>query len=209
MEDKLLESKSYFKKGIEWYCYRYLFCITEKSWLVLIMFALLACFCSLLLNIYVLFPIKRDLKFVRYVNHSDNEFYIIRTLSQSKKENEHVAIARYLIEKYIEIYESSAMDQKDFVRNNSTHKVYRDYKEKINNVAPTQKKKVINTNVMALSIDLSNVNSVNFAGSATAIFTVNKTHDQIVEINFTVSNIHATIKGITPFKFMVNNYRLK
>lgn len=222
MEDKLLESvknKSYFNKGVEWYCYRYLFCITERSWLALVVSFLSVCVFLLLLDIYLLFPTERDLNFVKYINHRDDEFSVIRKLSFYKKENEHISVARYLIQKYVELYESRGVAkfpyQTSFIKNNSTHRVYKNFQEKIKNEvsdSPTHKKKVIKTSVMRLSIDQSTVDLVKFAGSATVIFTTEQDKEiqnQIIKIDFTLSNIRTTMRSITPFKFVVNDYKVK
>lgn len=222
MEDKLFESvksKNYFNKGVEWYCYRYLFCITERSWLALIVSFLSVCVFLLLLDIYLLFPTERDLNFVKYINHRDDEFSVIRKLSFYKKENEHVSVARYLIQKYVELYESRGVAkfsyQTSFIKNNSTHRVYKNFQEKIKNEVSdlsTHKKKVIKTSVMKLSIDQSTIDLVKFTGSATVIFTTEQDkeiHNQIIKIDFTLSNIRTTMRGVTPFKFVVTDYKVK
>ncbi|MDR2831587.1 MAG: conjugal transfer protein TraJ [Rickettsiales bacterium] len=222
MEDKLLESvrnKSYFNKAVEWYCHRYLFCVAERSWMTLIVSFLLVCLCLLLLNIYLLFPVKKDLNFVKYMNHTEDEFSVMHKLSFNKKKDEYTSIARYLISKYVEIYESSkAVEpeyQGNFIRNNSIHKIYQGFKEKMNNEAgdlPSSKRKIANINVTKLSIDRSTKNLVTFAGNATVVFTTEqnkKMKDQTVKISFTLSNIQAALTGIISFKFIVNDYKYR
>ncbi|UPA55147.1 VirB8/TrbF family protein [Wolbachia pipientis] len=216
MEDKLLESvknKSYFSKAVEWYCHRYLFCVAERSWMALIVSLLLVCLCLLTLNIYLLFPIKKDLNFVKYMNHTEDEFSAMHKLSFSKKEDEYTSTARYLISKYIEIYESinivEPKYQENFIRNNSIHKVYQGFQEKMNSEAVSSKKKSVNVNVIKLFIDRSIKDLVTFAGNATVIFTTAQNKEDTVEISFTLSNIKATLAGIIPFKFIVNGYKYR
>ncbi len=216
MEDKLLESvknKSYFSKAVEWYCHRYLFCVAERSWMALIVSLLLVCLCLLTLNIYLLFPIKKDLNFVKYMNHTEDEFSAMHKLSFSKKEDEYTSTARYLISKYIEIYESIKIvepkDQENFIRNNSIHKIYQGFQEKTNNEAVSSKRKITNINVITLSIDRSTKDLVTFAGNATVVLTIEQNKEDTVEISFTLSNIKATLAGIIPFKFIDNGYKYR
>ncbi len=216
MEDKLLESvknKSYFSKAVEWYCHRYLFCVAERSWMALIVSLLLGCLCLLTLNIYLLFPIKKDLNFVKYMNHTEDEFSAMHKLSFSKKEDEYTSTARYLISKYIEIYESIKIVepkyQENFIRNNSIHKIYQGFQEKTNNEAVSSKRKITNINVITLSIDRSTKDLVTFAGNATVVLTIEQNKEDTVEISFTLSNIKATLAGIIPFKFIVNGYKYR
>ncbi|WP_425383403.1 VirB8/TrbF family protein [Wolbachia endosymbiont (group A) of Melieria omissa] len=219
MEDKLLESvknKSYFSKAVEWYCHRYLFCVAERSWMALIVSLLLVCLCLSTLNIYLLFPIKKDLNFVKYMNHTEDEFSAMHKLSFSKKEDEYTSTARYLISKYIEIYESiktvEPKYQENFIRNNSIHKTYQGFQEKTNNEAVSSKRKIANINVITLSIDRSTKDLVTFAGNATVVFATEQNKEvknQAVEISFTLSNIKATLAGIIPFKFIVNGYKYR
>ncbi|WP_250296829.1 conjugal transfer protein TraJ [Wolbachia endosymbiont of Oedothorax gibbosus] len=219
MEDKLLESvknKSYFSKAVEWYCHRYLFCAAERSWMALIVSLLLVCLCLLILNIYLLFPVKKDLNFVKYMNHTEDEFSAMHKLSFSKKEDEYTSTARYLMSKYIEIYESIKIVepkyQENFIRNNSIHKIYQGFQEKTNNEAVSSKRKITNINVITLSIDRSTKDLVTFAGNATVVFATEQNKEvknQAVEISFTLSNIKATLAGIIPFKFIVNGYKYR
>ncbi|WP_353279153.1 conjugal transfer protein TraJ [Wolbachia endosymbiont (group A) of Cydia amplana] len=216
MEDKLLESvknKSYFSKAVEWYCHRYLFCVVERSWMALIVSLLLVCLCLLTLNIYLLFPVKKDLNFVKYMNHTEDEFSAMHKLSFSKKEDEYTSTARYLISKYIEVYESiktvEPKYQENFIRNNSIHKIHQGFQEKTNNEAVSSKRKITNINVITLSIDRSTKDLVTFAGNATVVFTTEQNKEDTVEISFTLSNIKATLAGIIPFKFIVNGYKYR
>lgn len=214
MEVESVKNKSYFRKAIEWYCHRYLFCVVERSWMALIALLLLVCLLLSLLNIYLLLPIKKDLNFVKYMNHTEDEFSAIHKLSFSKKEDEYISIARYLVSKYIETYESSQIIeqkyQENFIRNNSIYKIYQDFQEKVNNETVSSTRKITNVNVIALSVDRSTKNLVTFAGNATVVFTAEqnkKVKDYAVEVSFTLSNMKATLAGIIPLKFIVNNYK--
>ncbi|MDM8335697.1 VirB8/TrbF family protein [Wolbachia pipientis] len=222
MENKLLESvknKSYFSKAVEWYYHRYLFCVVERSWMVLIVSFLLVCLCLLLLNIYLLLPIKKDLNFVKYVDHTEDEFSVMRKLSFSKDEDEYTVVARYLVSKYVEMYESNKVVelkyQKNFIKNNSLYRICQDFQERINNEAGdllSSQRKISNINVIKLSVDRSIKNLVTLAGNATVVFTTaqnKEVKNQTVDISFTLSNIKATLAGIIPFKFIVDGYKYK
>jgi len=216
MEVESVKNKSYFRKAVESYCHRYLFCVVERSWMALIALLLLVCLFLSLLNIYLLLPVKKDLNFVKYMNHTEDEFSAIHKLSFSKKEDEYISIARYLISKYIETYESSRnvepKYQENFIKNTSVYKIYQNFQEKVNNEAVSSTRKITNINVTTLSIDRLTKNLVTFAGNATVVFTAEqnkKMKDYAVEVSFTLSNIKATLAGIVPFKFIVNSYKYR
>lgn len=150
------------------------------------------------------------------MNHTEDEFSAMHKLSFSKKEDEYTSTARYLISKYIEIYESiktvEPKYQENFIRNNSIHKIYQGFQEKTNNEAVSSKRKIANINVITLSIDRSTKDLVTFAGNATVVFATEQNKEvknQAVEISFTLSNIKATLAGIIPFKFIVNGYKYR
>ncbi|WP_068651427.1 VirB8/TrbF family protein [Wolbachia endosymbiont of Trichogramma pretiosum] len=216
MEVESVKNKSYFRKAVEWYCHRYLFCVVERSWMALIALLLLVCLLLSLLNIYLLLPVKKDLNFVKYTNHTEDEFSIIHKLSFSEKEDEYTSIARYLVSQYVEAYESSKIIeskyQENFIKNNSIYKIYQDFQEKVNNEAVSSTRKITNTNVTTLSIDRSIKDLVKFAGNATVVFAAGqnkKMKDYAVEVSFTLSNMEATLTGIIPFKFIVNGYKYR
>jgi type IV secretion system protein VirB8 len=81
------------------------------------------------------------------MNHTEDEFSAMHKLSFSKKEDEYTSTARYLISKYIEIYESinivEPKYQENFIRNNSIHKAYQGFQEKMNSEAVSSKKRAL------------------------------------------------------------------
>ncbi|QKX01496.1 conjugal transfer protein TraJ [Wolbachia endosymbiont of Cruorifilaria tuberocauda] len=222
MEDRLLKSvknKSYFSKAVEWYCHRYLFCVVERSWMVVIVSFLLMCLCLLLLNIYLLFPVKKSLNFIRYTDHAEDEFSVMRKLDSDRKRDEYIPIAKYLLIKYIKAYESNKVVEpeyrKNFIKNNSTPRVYQDFQEKVNNETADllfSEREVNNISVVKLSIDRSVKELVSFPGRATVIFVIEQNKNvknQTVDISFTFSNIKATIDSVIPFKFIVDSYKYR
>jgi type IV secretion system protein VirB8 len=166
-----------------------------------------------------LFPIKKDLNFVKYVNYTEDEFSIIRKLSFNEEEDEYTSIARYLVSKYVEIYESSGVIEpeyrENFIQNNSIYKVYQGFQEKMSSEASDlslSKKEISNINVVKLSIDRLIKDLVTFAGSAVVVFTTEqnkKVENQTVDISFTLSNTKAALSGIIPFKFIVDGYKYR
>ncbi len=220
MEDRLFKSvknKSYFNKAVEWYCHRYLFCVVERSWMAVMVLFLLVCLCLLLLNIYLLFPVKKDLNFVRYATYTEGEFSVMHKLNSNKRKDEYISTAKYLISKYIKVYESNKdvepEYQKNFIKNNSTHRIYQSFQEKVDNEASDlslSKRKITNINVIKLSVNRSVEDLVVFSGNATVVFIIEqnkKARNQVVDISFILSNIKATLDGIIPFKFIVDGYK--
>lgn len=167
----------------------------------------------------LLISCKKKINFIRYVNHAEDEFSVMRKLNSNEKKNEYISIARYLISKYIKIYESHNVIepeyQKNFIKNNSTYRIYRDFQEKVNNEAidlPFSKKKITDINITKLFIDRSVKSLVSFSGKAVVIFIIEQNKEiknHTVYINFTLSNIRAALDGIVPFKFIIDGYKYK
>ncbi|WFW29860.1 MAG: conjugal transfer protein TraJ [Wolbachia endosymbiont of Menacanthus eurysternus] len=216
---KSVRDRSYFDKAIEWYYYKYMFCIVERSWMMLMMVFLLVCLFLLLLNIYLLFPIKKDLNFIKYVDHGEDEFSMIHKLHLNKDDDEYTSISKYLISKYVEIYESSRAFElefrRSFIQKNSIYKVYQDFQEKINKeISNLSNTNISNIKIMKLSVDQSVKKLITFSGRAVVIFKVDRNNKEIennrtVDISFTLSNIQAALSNIIPFKFIIDSYEYR
>ncbi len=218
-KDLLLEptkNVSYFDKALEWYCYRHLYVAIERFQLLIAVLFLIICMCFLLLNIFVLFPANRVSNFVRYVDHSDGEFSIVHKLNKTKhKKNEYALIADYLLQKYVMLYESyspaeNLSYQDNFIKNNSVHRIYENFQQKISNDYRTLKK-VTNVNVTKIFIDQFHDSLVTVLGTAVIDSTVkernNKTTNYTIQVKFSLSNLQMSLKGVVPFKFTIIDYQ--
>lgn len=218
----LTKKGKYFNDAIEWYCYKYLFCITERAWLILTVTFTSLCLCTVLLNLYLLFPLKKDFIFVKYTERNSDEFTVLKKLSLSNKEKEQVSLSRYLVRKYVEIYESYDYDnleyQMNFIENNSTRKIYLNFKNSMNSTSitsPILKYKLDIKRVITVeSIDLS-FDPLTYSSSAVVTFKAQEVNKEAVinttlhsvKLIFTLSNVKVSAAGIIPLKFTVNEYQ--
>lgn len=218
----LIKKGKYFDDAIEWYCYKYLFCITERAWLILITTFTALCLCIVLLNLYLLFPLKKDFIFVKYTDRNSDEFTILKKLSLSGKEEGQASLSRYLIGKYVEVYESydygNLEYQTNFIENNSIRKIYLGFKSNMNSTSMTSPilkykldtKRVITVQSVKLSFDpltYSSTAVVNFKAQEVNKGAVINTTFNSVKLIFTLSSIKVSAAGVIPLKFTVNEYQ--
>ncbi|XGA08755.1 MAG: VirB8/TrbF family protein [Wolbachia endosymbiont of Xenopsylla cheopis] len=221
MLNDLIKKDKYFNDAIEWYCYKYLFCITERAWLISITTFTSLCLCIVLLNLYLLFPLKKDFIFVKYTDRNSDEFTVLKKLSLVNEEKEQVSLSRYLVGKYVEMYESYDYDnleyQINFIENNSARKIYLDFKKSMNStsmISPILKyrldiKRVITVQSIKLSFD-----PLTYSSSAVVTFKAQEVNKEAVinttfnsvKLTFTLSNIKVSAAGVIPLKFTVNEY---
>ncbi|WP_339045668.1 VirB8/TrbF family protein [Candidatus Mesenet endosymbiont of Agriotes lineatus] len=218
----MIKRSKYLDDAIEWYCYKYLFCITERAWLILMITFTSLCLCTVLLNLYLLFPLKKDFIFVKYTERNSDEFTVLKKLSFSNEEKEQVSLSRYLVGKYVETYESYDYDnleyQVNFIENNSARKVYLNFKKNMNSASMTSPilkyrlgtKRVITVQSIKLSFDPLAYSSnaiVTFKAQEMNKEAVINTTFNSVELTFTLSNIKVSAAGVIPLKFTVNEYQ--
>ncbi len=217
-----IKQGKYFDDAIQWYCHKYLFCITERAWLTLIVSFTFLCLCSVSLNLYLLFPLRKDFIFIKYTERNSDEFTIIKKLSVSNKESEQTSLSRYLIKKYVETYESYDYNelsyQMNFIENNSARKIYLNFKENINSsniTSPILKYKLDTRRVIIVESVKLIFEPLTYSNSAIVVFKAQEidrgaiinTAVYSVKLTFTLSNIKISAAGIIPLKFTVNEYQ--
>ncbi|QGR02482.1 hypothetical protein EDL79_02305 [Ehrlichia ruminantium] len=214
-------SSRYFEDALDWYCGRYLFCITERAWLSAVTFFLFYLILVLLFNIYSYFPLKTDFSFVKYTDRYTDEFSVIKKLSTNNEDSEETLLSRYLVAQYVKRYESYMYDdlesQFNFIENNSSRKIYLTFKEMRDPSNPSNSKynsKALSINATVDKVDLM---SQNFTSLNKAVVTfktkiavngvTSHTESHKVLLSFSLSSIKMASSGIMPLEFVVHDYK--
>ncbi|KJV68932.1 VirB8/TrbF family protein [Candidatus Neoehrlichia procyonis] len=215
--------QKYFDDALDWYCDQYLFCATERSWLFGIVLILLVFLVALMINIYSLFPIKKDFTFIKYSDRYSDEFSKIKKLSHNNEESEEVLLANYLVGQYVKRYESYSNveldNQLNFIKNNSSRKVFLAFKDAIEfniiqNLIPKYPSKVVEIETNIKNVTLLKKGSSSLSGAIIKAHkkyfvsgAVVKSQTFTVQINFSLSNIKMAVSGVMPLEFTVHSYR--
>ncbi|ABD44776.1 virB8 family protein [Ehrlichia chaffeensis str. Heartland] len=219
-DDRYIGSNQYFQDALNWYCGRYLLCITERAWLFVISLFLSSILLILILDIFSYFPLKTNFSFTKYTDHYTDEFSVIKKLSTNNEDSEETLLSQYLVAQYVKKYESYLYNDLDsqfnFIKNNSSRKIYLAFKEMI-----ASHHYIDNSKYNAISIEttIHNVKllSKDFTSSNNAIVTFKKqiaingviSHVQSykVLVTFSLSSIKMAISGIMPLEFLVHDYK--
>ncbi|WDM84928.1 hypothetical protein K6025_03485 [Ehrlichia sp. JZT12] len=220
--DKYIGSSKYFQDAIDWYCSRYLLCITERAWLLIITLFLSSMLLLLTLNMFSYFPLKTDFSFIKYTDRYTDEFSVIKKLSTNTEDSEEILLSQYLVAQYVKRYESYSHSdlesQFNFIQNNSSRKIYLAFKEMINSARYNDSSKYnsktlsINTtinNVKLLSKDFTSLNNaiVSFKTQIAINGITSHVESHKVLVNFSLSSIKMAISGIMPLEFIVYDYK--
>ena len=221
-DNKYIGSSEYFKDAIDWYCSRYLFCITERAWLVIITLFLSSMLLLLTLNMFSYFPLKTVFSFIKYTDRYTDEFSVIKKLSTNTEDSEETLLSQYLVAQYVKRYESylysELESQLNFIKNNSSRKIYLAFKETLNSTRYNDNSKynsktlsinAIIENVKLLSEDFTSLNNamVTFKTQIAVNGVISHVESHKVLVNFSISSIKMAISGIMPLEFIVYDYK--
>lgn len=219
----LMKNNKYFESGIYWYYDKYLGFFWEKK-LFIILFVPLICiiFFGVYLN-YEKFSLKPKIVPVSLYVDIEKEELIIKKLIDKNIKNPNILVTRYLVEKYILIYESlkkeDVYENEKFILSNSSSLVYFYYKKKtevLNEENPfLNNQKNHNIEILVTKIDLKlNQNDVPYAASAS----ISKRNNNFppshpmhfieynIEMNFLMDNIFFINKDFDKLNFLVLKY---
>ncbi|MGN7618451.1 MAG: VirB8/TrbF family protein [Ehrlichia sp.] len=220
--DKYIGSSQYFQDAIDWYCVRYLLCVTERAWLLIIALFLSSVLLLLTLDMFSYFPLKTDFSFVKYTDRYTDEFSVIKKLSTNTEDSEETLLSRYLVAQYVKRYESYSYNdlesQFNFIKNNSSRKIYLAFKEMMSSARYSDNSEYnlktlsINTtidNVKLVSMDFTSLNSavVTFETQVAINGVISHVESHKVLVSFSLSSIKMAISGIMPLEFIVHDYK--
>ncbi|AHC39241.1 VirB8/TrbF family protein [Ehrlichia muris] len=218
--DRYIGSNKYFQDALNWYCSRYLLCVTERAWLFVISLFMSSILLILILDIFSYFPLKTDFFFIKYTDHYTDEFSVIKKLSTNNKDSEEAILSQYLVAQYVKKYESylhnDLESQFNFIKNNSSRKIYLKFKDMIASKHYTdnsQHKEIsietIIHNVKLLSKDFTSLNNaiVTFKTQVAINGIASHLQSNKVLVTFSLSNIKMAASGVMPLEFIVHDYK--
>ena len=217
--NRYIGSSKYFQDAFDWYCNRYLLCVTERAWLLVISLFLSSMLLILILDIFAYFPLTTDFSFVKYTERYTDEFSVIKKLSTNNEDSEETLLSQYLVAQYVKRYESYSHKDLDvqfnFVKNNSSRKIYLAFKEMVDSNHYTDAKyktmsiETTINNVKLLSKDFTSLNSaiVTFQTRVSNNGIASHVKSHKVLVTFSLSSIKMAISGIMPLEFVVYDYK--
>ena len=124
-----IKSGEYFKDARKWYNFKYIYPLSQRSFLLIICTLLSAVLIGLILNIKDLFPIINQVRYSLSTVSDQSSANIIK--ADSIKHDPRASIADIMIKNYLvhrEIYDyDNLKDQFIFIQNNSTRIVFRKF----------------------------------------------------------------------------------
>ncbi|WP_044194764.1 VirB8/TrbF family protein [Ehrlichia japonica] len=218
--DRYIGSNKYFQDAFNWYCSRYLLCVTERAWLIVISLVISSMLLILVLNIFSYFPLKTEFFFIKYTDHYTDEFSVIKKLSTNNEDSEETILSQYLVAQYVKKYESYLHNDLDnqfnFIKNNSSRKIYLRFKDMIASKHYTDNSqhkrisiKTIIHNVKVLSKDFTSLNNaiVTFKTQVAINGIASHLQSHRVLVTFSLSSIKMAASGIMPLEFIVHDYK--
>ena len=133
---KSVESGEYFEQAMSWYESQYLSYVAERSIFIAMSVVILVNLAIVNMKILSLPSTSHRIPFIKYVENSADEIVRIRHLDSKKQESPQIPVAKYLISKYIENYQSfnikTAEEMTKYVQNQSSRKVYKKFQSYLN-----------------------------------------------------------------------------
>lgn len=213
-----IKSGDYFKDARKWYNFKYIYPLSQRSFLLIICVFLSIILVGLVINVYRLFPIINQVRYSLKAISYQSSANIIK--ADFIKSNPLASIADIIVKNYLthrEEYDYDNLKQQFiFIQNNSTRIVFRKFFNFMNIDNPSSPvmryQKYIRRSI--------NIISTNYTQQDEAVITFNSiaknTGGEISEdmiwqatINFEIDDLNLNQSPDSRFNFAVTNYRLK
>ncbi len=224
---KAIKDGSYFKEAIEWYSVKYIYPITERSYIFLFAFITFLALAVVGINSRSIGNLTEVIPFVTYVDDSAHKFSNIKKISQNNQSPQE-AVTEYLVKDYVmtrEMFDPTKMDNANYlkltkkIKSSSSKEVLNQYKNYMNILNPYSpfiryKKGVIReitiNNFKLLKGDAA-------TGKAMVIFTaeeieagkINSTTQWQAMVYYTVPDVETISRTKSPLRFLVKYYYTK
>ena len=227
---KKIEDGSYYHEARQWYMRKYIYPISERSFLIILTIILFSTFTASVINTSSLSSSDKELPLPIEVENTTDYYSVIKPLASSN-EGAQDAIAKYFIIDYIrtrEEYFPEKMQGKDLqyqlkkIKSSSAKKVLNEYQAYMNNANPyspiARYRNHTTRNIEITSFKFANNDPS--SGKATAGFmaTTGKKDDPSVKenktlweatIHFRLSDVETIAYNEAPLRFLVKYYRAK
>jgi len=213
-----IKSGEYFKDARSWYNFKYIYPLSQRSFLLIVCTFLLALLIGVMLNISNLFPIVNQVRYSLKASSYQSSASI--TKANLIKNNPIASIADIMVKNYLIHREEYDYDnlkkQFVFVQNNSTRIVFRKFFNYMNIDNPTSPilryQKYIRRSVNILSATYSKSDEVIITFNSIAKNAGGEIFENMVweaTVNFEIDKINLDLPPDSRFNFAVTNYRLK
>ena len=214
-----VKSGKYFQNARNWYLKKYITPHVEKSITVIIISFTILLFMGLALNIYYLFPLKLQRRYVSYIKSNSvmSKPVILKANSQN---NELDSINEILIKNYVikkETYNyNNIKNQLLFLQNNSTKLLFKKFYDELSLNNPESKilkfKKKAIRKIFINQIKFLPDNNVIVSFKAYAAINENNILEDSsweVQISYESDKINTSAPSGSKFNFIVTDYQLK
>ncbi|MGI4775539.1 MAG: VirB8/TrbF family protein [Janthinobacterium lividum] len=213
-----IKSGEYFKDARKWYNFKYLYPLSQRSFLLLICFVYLLLLIGAAFSLTNLFPLVKQIRYSLSTVPYQSSANIIK--ANSFGNDALASIADVLVQNYLKVREGynydSLREQFTYVHNNSTRIVFRKFSSYMNMDNPdspvVRYQKYIKRSVNILSVNYLTDKEVEIMFNSIAKNSAGDIFEDIiwqVNIDFEVDNINLNLPPDSRFNFVVTNYRLK
>lgn len=213
---QLIESGEYFEEAKRWYKTSYIHPFSQRSFLLIISVISLVVFLSILVNIYNLFPMKREVQYV--INSADLRGKSVKISKATYDERDvQLSITNILVNKYIVAREKyTYQDLKKqfiYVKNNSTRVIFQRFLSFMSIDNPEslilKYQKNVNRDVTIVSSSYPDQNNAIVTLHTVAKdITGKKFEDKLwqIKLQFDIDKVDINVSSGKKFNFTVTNY---
>jgi len=213
-----IKSGEYFKDARKWYNFKYIYPLSQRSFLLIICVFFSAILIGLALNIYNLFPIVSQVRYSLNTSSYQSSANIMK--ADSIKHDSRASIADIMVKNYLvhrELYDYDNLKlQFIFIQNNSTRIIFRkffNYMNIDNPDSPVMRyQKYIRRSVNIISTEYTKPDEALITFNAIAKNTGSEIFENMIwqaTINFQIDELNLDLPPDSRFNFAVTNYRLK
>jgi type IV secretion system protein VirB8 len=213
---QLIESGEYFEEAKRWYKTSYIHPFSQRSFLLIISVISLVVFFSILVNIYNLFPMKREVQYI--INSADLTDKSVKIYKATYDERDvQLSITNILVNKYIIAREKynyqDLKKQFTYVKNNSTRVIFQRFLSFMNIDNPEslilkyQKNVNRDVTIVASSYPDQN-NAIVTIHTVAKDITGKKYEDKLwqIKLQFDIDQVDIDVASGQKFNFTVTNY---
>ena len=213
---ELVKSGEYFKEAREWYKTKYVHPFSQRTFLMIVIVIMVVVFGSVLLNIYNLFPTKKEISYTINLADATNRAARIDEVDYDSHDAQ-LSIVNKLAERYVIRRESYDYDdlkrQFVYIKNSSTRLVFKRFYNFMNIDNPESPvlryKKNIDRKIKILSAKYPDGNSAIITFRATAEDLRGEKHEDKVwksTFKFDVDKVSESLPPGQRFNFTVTEY---
>jgi type IV secretory pathway component VirB8 len=222
---RMIETGQYFKDAQEWYAQVYLAPATQRSFMVIVMAAIVMAAFLTITSVDNLLPLTERAPFVTWSRTSEEYYPELKPLSDQNENIEHM-VARYFISKYIQDRETYLPRNEEVQRARysrvlaqSAKRVRRDYEQSIfassANSFEQRYGRSFKREVRDIDVKFSHAGAR--LGEAEVHFTTEviplgqregKQQRWAVKVNFAITDMEAVLEKTAPLRLLVRDYAL-